>query len=84
MSATGLTSKEIHDKLLEINKSFNDGTFRYDCISNLELYTVLEIANFVATQHPFTDGNKRTSIRFAELMFGDNVPGWVYSILETV
>ncbi|MFA5366155.1 MAG: hypothetical protein WC325_13315 [Candidatus Bathyarchaeia archaeon] len=82
MSATGLTAKEIHDKLIEINKGFNDGTLRYDCIDDLERYTVLEIANCVAEQHPFIDGNKRTAIRFAELMFGDNVPNWVYSILK--
>ena len=81
---TGFDAKDIHDKLIEINKQFSDGTFRYDCISDLEHYTVLEIGFWVATQHPFTDGNKRTAIRFCELMFGDPVPRWVYSILKEI
>ena len=82
MSGMGLKSQEIKDKLIEINKMFTDGSLRYDCIDNLESYTVLEVAVWVAEQHPFIDGNKRTAIRFCEILFSDNVPRWIYEILK--
>jgi len=77
-----LTSEQIKGKLVEINKSFSTGTIRYDgCLDNLESKTALEIALVVAEQHPFTDGNKRTAIRFCELMFEEKVPDFVYRVL---
>lgn len=75
-----LTSK---NKLIEINRKFSDGTVRYDgCLENLEGKTVLEIAKIVASEHPFMDGNKRTAIKFCELMLQKKVPAFVYQILE--
>ncbi|MGA2680633.1 MAG: Fic family protein [Candidatus Bathyarchaeia archaeon] len=78
-----LTSEQIRNKLIEINKGFSTGTIRYDgCLDNLESKIALEIALVVAEQHPFTDGNKRTAIRFCELMLKEKVPEFVYQILE--
>jgi prophage maintenance system killer protein len=78
-----LTSEQIKRKLHNINLRFSDGTVRYDaCLEDLSDKTVLQVAWIVAEQHPFTDGNKRTAIKFCELMFDEKVPDFVYTILE--
>lgn len=76
-------NKILKQKLIRINKRYSDGSIRYDaCLEDIGDKNILQIAEIVAEQHPFTDGNKRTAIRFCEWNFHKTVPSFVYKILE--
>lgn len=78
-------SEKLKKELIMINKNFSDGTIRYEGELDGICSTypsAIEVAKKVAERHPFMDGNKRTAIRFMELMMGKEVPEFVYEILE--
>jgi len=86
----------LKERLIEINKKFHDGSTRYEgeldgleyhinCLLNLKKGTkesILHTAKRIAMRHPFIDGNKRTAIKYAEIMLKEKVPDWVYFILD--
>jgi len=73
----------MREELTKINKMFHDGSIRYEGdLDRLENREPIEVAQMVAERHPFTDGNKRTAIKFMELKTGEKVPEFVYKILE--
>ena len=73
-------------KLVEINKKFSDGRIRDEGCLNIVLNrpNILSTAKYIASMHPFWDGNKRTAINFMEKEMNEMVPDFVYKILSKV
>jgi len=84
----------LKEELIEINKKFHNGSIRYSGeldgierffksrILDVNKTHILETAKRVAMRHPFIDGNKRTAIKYAEIMLKERVPDFVYWILD--